>query len=92
MKRAKRMVKRARRKVGCASHRFILWDEWKEWEERRNRGFREFKEIRERLSLNSLIYHLNQRTDFSSEVPRFANKSKLHWKGVYLSVHLLSGQ
>ena len=28
-------------------------------------------------------FHLNQRTNFSSEVPRFANKSKLHWKGVY---------
>ena len=30
-----------------------------------------------------IIYHLNQRTNFSSEVPRFANKPKLHWKGVY---------
>ena len=28
-------------------------------------------------------FHLNQRTNFSSEVPRFANKSKLHWKEVY---------
>ena len=30
-----------------------------------------------------IIYHLNKRTNFSSEVPRFANKPKLHWKGVY---------
>ena len=28
-------------------------------------------------------FHLNRCTNFSSEVPRFANKSKLHWKGVY---------
>ena len=63
-------------------------------EDRENKEFKELKELRERLSLNSLnssnslnslIYHLNQRTNFSSEVPRFANKSKLHWKGVYLA-------
>ena len=29
---------------------------------------------------------------FSLEVPRFGTKSKLHWKGGVLSVHLLSGQ
>ena len=61
-------------------------------DDRENRENKEFRELRERLSLNSLIFHLNQRTNFSSEVPRFVTKSKLHWKGVYLSVHLLSGQ
>ena len=59
-------------------------------EDRENREFKEFKELRERLSLdslnslNSLISYFNQHTDFSSEVPRFGTKSKLHWKGVYL--------
>ena len=58
-------------------------------ENRENREDREFKELRERLSLNSLnslnslISYFNQHTDFSSEVPRFVTKSKLHWKGVY---------
>ena len=61
-------------------------------DDRENKEFKELRELRERLSLNalnslnslnSLIYHLNQRTNFSSEVPRFAYKSKLHWKGVY---------
>ena len=63
-------------------------------ENKEDKEFREFKELRERVSLislnslnslNSLIYHLNQRTNFLSEVPRFANKPKLHWKEVYLA-------
>ena len=58
-------------------------------EDREDREFREFRELWERLSLNSLnslnslISYFNQHTDFSSEVPRFGTKSKLHWKGVY---------
>ena len=62
---------------------------------REDREFKELRELRERLSLNSLnslnslISDFNQHADFSqainfsSEVPRFVTKSKLHWKGVY---------
>ena len=41
-------------------------DERERWEHR-DREIREFKEIKERLSLNSLIYHLHQRTNLLSE-------------------------
>ena len=47
--------------------------------ERRDSKFREikeFKEIKERLSLNSLIYHLNQRTNFLLEGVRFGLSQK----------------
>ena len=66
-------------------------------EDREDREFREFRELWERLSLNSLnslnslISYFNQHTDFSSEVPRFGTKSKLHWKGVYLAYISLQG-
>jgi hypothetical protein len=50
-------------------------DERERWE-RRDREIREFKEIKERLSLNSLIYHLNQRTNLLLEGVRFGLSQK----------------
>ena len=44
--------------------------------DREFREFREFKELRKILSLNSLIYHLNQRTNFLSEGVRLGLSQK----------------
>ena len=61
----------------------IRWDRWDRWDKWEIPIERSVTHQAKRSHLSYAPAHLNQHTDFSSEVPRFGTKSKLHWKGVY---------